>query len=61
MFSNTFAGIAPTSVPPFVAAEVLGGVLGFALIHLLYPGMTHSEAARVVLPHANETSQQEVP
>jgi glycerol uptake facilitator-like aquaporin len=61
MFSSTFAGIAPTSVPPFVAAEVLGGVLGFALIHLLYPGMTHSEAARVVLPHANETSQQEVP
>jgi glycerol uptake facilitator-like aquaporin len=25
MFSNTFAGIAPSSVPSFVAAQVVGG------------------------------------
>ena len=38
MFSDTFAGIAPASVPGFVVAEVLGGVLamlvarGFAVV-----------------------------
>jgi arsenate reductase len=37
MFSNTFAGIAPGSVPGFVAAQVVGGVLGYALVRLLYP------------------------
>ena len=28
MFSDTFAGIAPSSVPPFIAAQVLGGIAG---------------------------------
>ena len=27
MFSNTFAGIAPSSVPGFVAAQVVGGAV----------------------------------
>ncbi len=26
MFSNTFAGIAPSSVPSFIAAQIVGGV-----------------------------------
>ena len=30
MFSNTFAGIAPSSVPSFVAAQVVGGVLAWS-------------------------------
>jgi glycerol uptake facilitator-like aquaporin len=37
MFSNTFAGIAPSSAPSFIAAQVLGGVVAFALIRVLYP------------------------
>jgi glycerol uptake facilitator-like aquaporin len=37
MFSNTFAGIAPSSVPTFIAAQILGGVVAFALIRVLYP------------------------
>jgi glycerol uptake facilitator-like aquaporin len=37
MFSDTFAGIAPSSVPPFFGAEVLGGLLAFALVSFLYP------------------------
>jgi len=37
MFSDTFAGIAPASVPVFVLMQLLGGVLGYALIRLLYP------------------------
>ncbi|MFD8978373.1 aquaporin [Streptomyces sp. NPDC059564] len=35
-FSDSFTGIAPQSLPGFVAAQVLGGVLGLALATLLY-------------------------
>jgi glycerol uptake facilitator-like aquaporin len=49
--SNSFAGIAPSSVPVFVAAEIVGGVLALALIKVLYPGVTAAEAADVVIPH----------
>jgi glycerol uptake facilitator-like aquaporin len=51
MFSNTFAGIAPSSVPSFVAAEVVGGVVAVGIVRLLYPGVTHENAEEVVLPH----------
>ncbi len=37
MFSNTFAGIAPSSAPSFIAAQVLGGVVAVGLIKVLYP------------------------
>jgi len=37
MFSNSFAGIAPSSAPGFVLAEVIGGLLGVALVSFLYP------------------------
>ncbi len=51
MFSNTFAGIAPSSVPAFIAAEVVGGALAWAAVKALYPGVTPAEAAEVVVPH----------
>ncbi|HXQ18145.1 MAG TPA: MIP/aquaporin family protein [Acidimicrobiales bacterium] len=51
MFSNTFAGIAPSSVPSFVLAEVLGGALAIVVVRTLYPGVTPEEAAEVVVPH----------
>jgi arsenate reductase len=51
MFSNTFAGIAPRSVPGYVAAQVIGGVLAVGIIRLLYPNVTPAEAADVVVPH----------
>ncbi len=38
MFSDTFAGIAPTSVPGFVLAQVVGGAVGLGLARLLVPG-----------------------
>ncbi len=31
MFSNTFAGIAPPSVPGFVIAQLVGAAIGVAL------------------------------
>ena len=35
--TDTFAGIRPTDVPPFVAAQVLGGLLATALFGWLVP------------------------
>lgn len=37
MFSDTFAGIAPSSVAMFVVAHELGAAAGLALIRLLFP------------------------
>jgi arsenate reductase len=51
MFSNTFAGIAPSSAPAFIAAQIVGGVLAFGVIKLLYPGITPAEAADIIVPH----------
>jgi glycerol uptake facilitator-like aquaporin len=34
-WSNTFAGIAPESIAPFIAAQLIGAVLGFALTQSL--------------------------
>lgn len=42
MFSDSFAGIAPSSVLPFIAMQLIGGVLAAGLIRLLYP---HAEQA----------------
>lgn len=50
LFSDSFAGIAPSSAPGFIAAQILGALIGLALVVALYP-----EAARiadaVVVPH----------
>ena len=48
--SDTFAGIAPSSVPPFVLAQTTGAVLATALVRLLYPTIAEVASA-VVLPH----------
>jgi glycerol uptake facilitator-like aquaporin len=37
MFSDTFAGIAPGSAPGFIAAQLVGGLLGIGLVLVLYP------------------------
>ena len=50
MFSDTFAGIAPSSVPSFIAAQILGGVAAVAVIRLLYPSLSHRQAADAVMP-----------
>jgi len=36
-FSDTFAGIAPSSVPGFVLAQLVGAAVGVALAATLYP------------------------
>jgi glycerol uptake facilitator-like aquaporin len=37
VFSDTFAGIAPTSVLPFLAAQLVGAAVGAALLLALFP------------------------
>lgn len=51
MFSDTFAGIAPGSVLPFVLAQLVGGAVGVGLAVLLYPtGWVSRRNGRVPLP-----------
>ena len=50
MFSDTFAGIAPASVPGFVVAQLVGAALGAGLALALRPGAA-SAAGDVVAPH----------
>ena len=59
MFSATFAGIAPESVPAYIAAQVIGGALAVAVIRALYPGVTPAEAADVVVPRDGTGIQQQ--
>ncbi|MGN6256526.1 MAG: aquaporin [Solirubrobacterales bacterium] len=51
VFSDTFAGIAPASVPAFIAAQLVGAALAFVAIRVLYSDLTPDEAAEAVLPH----------
>jgi glycerol uptake facilitator-like aquaporin len=37
IFTTSYAGIAPTSAPAFIAAQILGGTLGTALAVLTHP------------------------
>lgn len=50
IFSDTFAGIAPGSVAPFILAQLVGLVVGVLLILALYPG-AGDKADDVVVPH----------
>jgi arsenate reductase len=48
--SNTFAGIAPASVPMFVLMQLVGGTAGVAVVAVLYPDVA-AAADDVVVPH----------
>ncbi|HEY0637065.1 MAG TPA: aquaporin [Pseudonocardiaceae bacterium] len=45
MFSDTFAGIAPSSVVVFVLMQLAGGALALGVVTLLYPDAARSAAA----------------
>ncbi|MGB7051005.1 MAG: aquaporin [Acidimicrobiales bacterium] len=57
MFSNTFAGIAPSSVPTFVAAQVVGGLVALGMILVLYSRLSPAEAGDILVPHADRIEQ----
>ena len=56
IFSNTFAGIAPASVPGFVIAQLVGGACAVGLVRVLYPQMPPAAAAEVLVPHAQKAA-----
>ncbi|WP_431899228.1 MIP/aquaporin family protein [Nonomuraea sp. bgisy101] len=49
-FSDTFAGIAPASLPGFVVAQLAGGIIGLLLVHGLF-GRPVVGTAEPVVPH----------
>jgi glycerol uptake facilitator-like aquaporin len=52
VFSDTFAGIAPASVLPFIAMQLIGLIVGIALTLALYPD-AGAKADDVVIPHTH--------
>jgi glycerol uptake facilitator-like aquaporin len=54
MFSNSFAGISPASVPGFIVAQLVGGIVAVITLRALYPHVTAEEAADIVLPHSEQ-------
>jgi glycerol uptake facilitator-like aquaporin len=57
--SDTFAGIAPSSVIPFVTAQFIGAALACATVRLLWPDI--GDVSRdVVVPHESDARAPEV-
>ena len=52
MFSDSFAGIAPSSAPAFIAMQVVGALIGLGLVVALYPDAART-ADQAVVPHEN--------
>jgi glycerol uptake facilitator-like aquaporin len=48
--SNTFAGIAPSSVPMFVLMQLLGAASAVAVVRALYPDVAEA-TDHVLVPH----------
>ncbi|MCX5096398.1 aquaporin [Streptomyces sp. NBC_00365] len=48
-FTDTFAGIAPASIAPFIAAQLLGAALGLGAVAVVYG--RSARTADVVAPH----------
>ena len=57
IFSDTFAGIAPTSALFFIAAQLVGGLVGLGLVRLFFPDAPVT-AGRAVVPHPNHLSEE---
>jgi glycerol uptake facilitator-like aquaporin len=53
IFSDTFAGIAPTSALFFIAAQLVGGLVGLGLVRFFFPDAPVT-ADRAVVPHPNQ-------
>jgi arsenate reductase len=54
MLSDTFAGIAPASVPAFALAQLLGAFLAVPAIRVLYPHGAREAADEVVVAHPSQ-------
>jgi arsenate reductase len=54
--TDTFAGIEPTSVPPFVLAQLVGAALAVCVVRILHPHIAES-APEVVVPREANSRQ----
>jgi glycerol uptake facilitator-like aquaporin len=41
-------------VLPFIAAQILGGIVAAVVIKALYPAITPADAAEIIVPHSAE-------
>ncbi|WP_292835677.1 aquaporin [Microbacterium sp.] len=57
LFTDTFAGIAPASVLPFLGAQIVGAGIGVALAILLFPHATTATGDLVADPVLTETRE----
>jgi glycerol uptake facilitator-like aquaporin len=57
IFSDTFAGIAPSSAPLFIGAQILGAAAGLGLARYLFPDT--AAADHVIVPHASTQTPKE--
>ncbi|WP_181139079.1 MIP/aquaporin family protein [Streptomyces sp. Ru72] len=55
-FTDTFAGIAPTSVLPFVAAQLIGAAVGLGLVGVCFGRPAAVSEDEVVVPHGGQQS-----
>jgi glycerol uptake facilitator-like aquaporin len=52
-FTDTFAGIEPADVPGFIAAQLVGAVIAYGLVRVLFPTF---DGANTVVPHDSEAT-----
>ena len=52
MFSDTFAGIAPTSAPAFIGMQLIGLSVGVAVTLVLYPDAGEKADDAVIPKHS---------
>jgi glycerol uptake facilitator-like aquaporin len=57
IFSDTFAGIAPTSALFFIAAQLLSGLVGLGLVRFFFPDAPVT-AGRAIVAHPNHLSEE---
>jgi glycerol uptake facilitator-like aquaporin len=57
MFSDTFAGIAPASVPLFVLMQIAGAALAVGLLRALYPASTLHQKPEYSEPRASSEAE----
>ncbi len=55
VFSDTFAGIAPSSALGFIAVQTLGTLLGRGLVAVLYPEAARVAEEVIVSHHSSKT------
>ena len=59
IFTDTFAGIAPESVPPFVFAQLIGAAVGLGLLLTVFPSPARTAPDVVLRPDSETVGSQQ--